>query len=122
MVRTRKSMSSGTTMAPTNLMAASRDWRRRSANAETKSGPAGEVSGVGVAEADLGARLSADSAAEAAEGAEASTDEATASPDGAAVTTEGSASVTAAVREASSAATSTLLCLRRRTASLRSSI
>lgn len=49
MVRTRKSMSSGTTMAPTNLMAASRDWRRRSANAETKSGPAGEVSGAGVA-------------------------------------------------------------------------
>ena len=115
MVRTRKSMSSGTTMAPTNLMAASRDWRRRSANAETKSGPAGEVSGVGVAEADLGARLSADSAAEAADGAEAS-------PDGAAVTTEGSASVAAAVREASSAAASTLLCLRRRTASLRSSI
>lgn len=87
MVRTRKSMSSGTTMAPTNLMAASRDWRRRSANAETKSGPAGEVSGAGVAEA-----------------------------------TEGSASVAAAVREASSAAASTLLCLRRRTASLRSSI
>ena len=51
MVRTRKSMSSGTTMAPTNLMAASRDWRRRSANAETKSGPAGEVSGTGVTEA-----------------------------------------------------------------------
>ena len=101
MVRTRKSMSSGTTMAPTNLMAASRDWRRRSANAETKSGPAGEVSGAGVTEADLGARLS---------------------PDGAAVTTEGSASVAAAVREASSAAASTLLCLRRRTASLRSSI
>lgn len=101
MVRTRKSMSSGTTMAPTNLMAASRDWRRRSANAETKSGPAGEVSGAGVAEADLGAD---------------------ASPDGAAVTTEGSASVAAAVREASSAAASTLLCLRRRTASLRSSI
>ena len=49
MVRTRKSMSSGTTMAPTNLMAASRDWRRRSANAETKSCPAGEVSGAGVA-------------------------------------------------------------------------
>ena len=108
MVRTRKSMSSGTTMAPTNLMAASRDWRRRSANAETKSGPAGEVSGEGVAEADLGA--------------DASTDGAASSPNGAAVTTEGSASVAAAVREASSAATSTLLCLRRRTASLRSSI
>ena len=101
MVRTRKSMSSGTTMAPTNLMAESRDWRRRSANAETKSGPAGEVSGVGVTEADLGVRSS---------------------PDGTAVTTEGSASVAAAVREASSAAASTLLCLRRRTASLRSSI
>ena len=94
MVRTRKSMSSGTTMAPTNLMAASRDWRRRSANAETKSGPAGEVSGSGVAEA--------------AEGLAASADEAAPSP--------------AAVREASSAAASTLLCLRRRTASLRSSI
>ena len=94
MVRTRKSMSSGTTMAPTNLMAASRDWRRRSANAETKSGPAGD----------------------------ASTDGAVSSPDGAAVTTEGSAAVAAAVREASSAAASTLLCLRRRTASLRSSI
>lgn len=108
MVRTRKSMSSGTTMAPTNLMAASRDWRRRSANAETKSGPAGEVSAAGVAEADLGA--------------DASTDGAASSPDGTAVTTEGSASVAAAVREASSAAASTLLCLRRRTASLRSSI
>ena len=94
MVRTRKSMSSGTTMAPTNLMAASRDWRRRSANAETKSGPAGEVSGVGVTEA--------------ADDLTASTDEAAPSP--------------AAVREASSAAASTLLCLRRRTASLRSSI
>lgn len=94
MVRTRKSMSSGTTMAPTNLMAASRDWRRRSANAETKSGPAGEVSGAGVAES--------------ADGLAASTDEAAPSP--------------AAVREASSAAASTLLCLRRRTASLRSSI
>ena len=108
MVRTRKSMSSGTTMAPTNLMAASRDWRRRSANAETKSGPAGEVSGAGVTEADLGA--------------DASTDGAASSPDGTAVTTESSASVAAAVREASSAAASTLLCLRRRTASLRSSI
>ena len=94
MVRTRKSMSSGTTMAPTNLMAASRDWRRRSANAETKSGPAGEVSGAGVTEA--------------ADGLAASADEAAPSP--------------AAVREASSAAASTLLCLRRRTASLRSSI
>lgn len=94
MVRTRKSMSSGTTMAPTNLMAASRDWRRRSANAETKSGPAGEVSGAGVAEA--------------ADGLAASADETAPSP--------------AAVREASSAAASTLLCLRRRTASLRSSI
>lgn len=94
MVRTRKSMSSGTTMAPTNLMAASRDWRRRSANAETKSGPAGEVSGAGVAES--------------ADGLAASADEAAPSP--------------AAVREASSAAASTLLCLRRRTASLRSSI
>ena len=101
MIRTRKSMSSGTTMAPTNLMAASRDWRRRSANAETKSGPAGEVSGSGVAEADLGATLSADST-------KASADEAAPSP--------------AAVREASSAAASALLCLRRRTASLRSSI
>lgn len=101
MVRTRKSMSSRTTMAPTNLMAASRDWRRRSANAETKSGPAGEISGTGVTEADLGAD---------------------ASTDGAAVTTEGSASVAAAAREASSVAASTLLCLRRRTASLRSSI
>lgn len=101
MVRTRKSMSSGTTMAPTNLMAASRDWRRRSANAETKSGPAGEVSGAGVAEA-------ADGLAEAADGLAASADEAAPSP--------------AAVREASSAAASTLLCLRRRTASLRSSI
>ena len=94
MVRTRKSMSSGTTMAPTNLMAASRDWRRRSANAETKSGPAGEVSGAGVAEA--------------ADGLAASADETAPSP--------------AAAREASSAAASTLLCLRRRTASLRSSI
>lgn len=101
MVRTRKSMSSGTTMAPTNLMAASRDWRRRSANAETKSGPAGEVSGAGVAEA-------ADGLAEAADGLAASADETAPSP--------------AAVREASSAAASTLLCLRRRTASLRSSI
>lgn len=101
MVRTRKSMSSGTTMTPTNLMAASRDWRRRSANAETKSGPAGEVSGAGVAEA-------ADGLAEAADGLAASADEAAPSP--------------AAVREASSAAASTLLCLRRRTASLRSSI
>ena len=101
MVRTRKSMSSGTTMAPTNLMAASRDWRRRSANAETKSGPAGEVSGAGVAEA-------ADGLAESADGVAASADEAAPSP--------------AAVREASSAAASTLLCLRRRTASLRSSI
>lgn len=101
MVRTRKSMSSGTTMAPTNLMAASRDWRRRSANAETKSGPAGEVSGAGVAEA-------ADGLAESADGLAASADEAAPSP--------------AAVREASSAAASTLLCLRRRTASLRSSI
>lgn len=101
MVRTRKSMSSGTTMAPTNLMAASRDWRRRSANAETKSGPAGEVSGVGVTEA-------ADGLAESADGLAASADEAAPSP--------------AAVREASSAAASTLLCLRRRTASLRSSI
>lgn len=101
MVRTRKSMSSGTTMAPTNLMAASRDWRRRSANAETKSGPAGEVSDAGVAEA-------ADGLAEAADGLAASADEAAPSP--------------AAVREASSAAASTLLCLRRRTASLRSSI
>lgn len=101
MVRTRKSMSSGTTMAPTNLMAASRDWRRRSANAETKSGPAGEVSGAGVAEA-------ADDLAESADGLAASADEAAPSP--------------AAVREASSAAASTLLCLRRRTASLRSSI
>ena len=101
MVRTRKSMSSGTTMAPTNLMAASRDWRRRSANAETKSCPAGEVSGAGVAEA-------ADGLAESADGLAASADEAAPSP--------------AAVREASSAAASTLLCLRRRTASLRSSI
>jgi len=101
MVRTRKSMSSGTTMAPTNLMAASRDWRRRSANAETKSGPAGEVSGAGVTEA-------ADGLAESADGLAASADEAAPSP--------------AAVREASSAAASTLLCLRRRTASLRSSI
>ena len=101
MVRTRKSMSSGTTMEPTNLMAASRDWRRRSANAETKSGPAGEVSGTGVAEA-------ADGLAKSADGAAASADEAAPSP--------------AAVREASSAAVSTLLCLRRRTASLRSSI
>lgn len=101
MVRTRKSMSSGTTMAPTNLMAASRDWRRRSANAETKSGPAGEVSGAGVAEA-------ADGLAESADSATASADEAAPSP--------------TAVREASSAAASTLLCLRRRTASLRSSI
>ena len=101
MVRTRKSMSSGTTMAPTNLMAASRDWRRRSANAETKSGPAGEVSGAGVAEA-------ADGLAESADGLAASADETAPSP--------------AAVREASSAAASTLLCLRRRTASLRSSI
>ena len=101
MVRTRKSMSSGTTMAPTNLMAASRDWRRRSANAETKSGPAGEVSGAGVAEA-------ADGLAESADGLAASADEAAPSP--------------AAIREASSAAASTLLCLRRRTASLRSSI
>lgn len=101
MVRTRKSMSSGTRMAPTNLMAASRDWRRRSANAETKSGPAGEVSGAGVAEA-------ADGLAESADGLAASADEAAPSP--------------AAVREASSAAASTLLCLRRRTASLRSSI
>ena len=108
MVRTRKSMSSGTTTAPTNLMAASRDWRRRSANAETMSGPAGEVSGAGVAEADLVA--------------DAATDGAVSSPDGAAVTTEGSASVAAAAREASSVAASTLLCLRRRTASLRSSI
>ena len=101
MVRTRKSMSSGTTMAPTNLMAASRDWRRRSANAETKSGPAGEVSGAGLTEA-------ADGLAESADGLAASADEAAPSP--------------AAVREASSAAASTLLCLRRRTASLRSSI
>lgn len=101
MVRTRKSMNSGTTMAPTNLMAASRDWRRRSANAETKSGPAGEVSGAGVTEA-------ADGLAESADGLAASADEAAPSP--------------AAVREASSAAASTLLCLRRRTASLRSSI
>ena len=101
MVRTRKSMSSGTTMAPTNLMAASRDWRRRSANAETKSCPAGEVSGAGVAEA-------ADGLAESADGLAASADETAPSP--------------AAVREASSAAASTLLCLRRRTASLRSSI
>ena len=101
MVRTRKSMSSGTTMAPTNLMAASRDWRRRSANAETKSCPAGEVSGAGVAEA-------ADGLAESAGGVAASADEAAPSP--------------VAVREASSAAASTLLCLRRRTASLRSSI
>ena len=122
MVRTRKSMSSGTTMAPTNLMAASRDWRRRSANAETKSGPAGEVSGAGVAESDLVARLSAEGAAETDLVADASTDGAVSSPDGAAVTTEGSASVAAAVREASSAAAFTLLCLRRRTASLRSSI
>lgn len=73
MVRTRKSMSSGTTMAPTNLMAASRDWRRRSANAETKSGPAGEVSGAGVAEA-------ADDLAESADGLAASADEAAPSP------------------------------------------
>lgn len=101
MVRTRKSMSSGTTMAPTNLMAASRDWRRRSANAEMKSGPAGEVSGAGLREA-------ADGLAESADGLAASADEAAPS--------------SAAVREASSAAASTLLCLRRRTASLRSSI
>ena len=115
MVRTRKSMSSGTTMAPTNLMAASRDWRRRSANAETKSGPAGKVSGAEVAEA-------ADGLAEVDLGADASADDAASSPDGTAVATAGSASVAPAVREASSAATSTLLCLRRRTASLRSSI
>ena len=108
MVRTRKIISSGTTMAPTNLMAASRDWRRRSANAETKSGPAGEVSGAGVAEAADGLAESADGLAEAADGLAASADETAPSP--------------AAVREASSAAASTLLCLRRRTASLRSSI
>lgn len=122
MVRTRKSMSSGTTMAPTNLMAASRDWRRRSANAETKSGPVGEVSGAGVAEAADGLAEAADGAAETDLVADESTDGAVPSPDGAAVTTEGSASVAAAVREASYAAASTLLCLRRRTASLRSSI
>lgn len=108
MVRTRKSMSSGTTMAPTNLMAASRDWRRRSANAETKSCPAGEVSGAGVAEAADGLAEAADGLAEAADGLAASADETAPSP--------------AAVKEASSAAASTLLCLRRRTASLRSSI